>query len=130
MVRNVGRKGLPHFHHFMRSFSRKKVSVYAFITSQVLKRVKQQSRIVTQVASIINLAAAYDANSGKKLWNIQTPTNNLIEDMSICNDLIYLWTNNAIYAYNANSGKPLWRKNNLILLNAARIVLQITLLCL
>jgi len=104
------------------SLAEKKGLIYAFITSQVLKRVKLYDHRVTQILAIINVAAAYNANSGKKLWDIQAPTNSPIEGMSICNDIIYLWTSNAIYAFNANSGKSLWKMNNLILLNTPRII--------
>jgi outer membrane protein assembly factor BamB len=105
------------------SVAEKKGLIYAFITSQVARRVRQQGHIVMQGAAIINIAAAYDANSGKKLWNIQQPPNIPIDGMSICNGLIYLWTDNAIYAYNANNGKPLWRISKLILLNTPRMII-------
>ena len=68
--------------------------------------------------SPINIVAAYDANSGKKLWSIQVPNahvqppaSDIIVGMSICNTMMYLWTmhdlsayNVKIYAYNAKNG--------------------------
>jgi outer membrane protein assembly factor BamB len=65
--------------------------------------------------SNLNIVAAYDANSRKQLWSIQVPadaqapTNNAIVNMSICNTMMYLWTQDAIYAYNAKNGSLLWQ---------------------
>src|SRR5205807_3095215 len=67
--------------------------------------------------NLTNTVAAYDANSGKELWNIQIPANSLIDGMSTCNSITYLWTGNAIYAYNAKNGTGLWETPKLILLN-------------
>ena len=96
--------------------------IYAFVTSYTQNRVRRQGRIVSQVTNLTNTVAAYDANSGKKLWNFQAPANSLIDGMSTCNGITYLWTGNAIYAYNAKNGNPLWTTNKLILLNTPRIV--------
>ena len=70
-----------------------------------------------QITNLTNTVAAYDANSGKKLWNIQVPANSLIDGMSTCNNITYLWTGNVIYAYNAKNGTGLWETPKLILLN-------------
>lgn len=105
------------------SLEEKNGLIYAFVTSQVQQRRQvRPGHTVLQFGKITNIAAAYDANSGNKLWNMQAPTDGLIEGMSICNDMIYLWTGNAIYAYNAKDGSPLWRSNKITLLNLPRIV--------
>ncbi|HEX3642315.1 MAG TPA: PQQ-binding-like beta-propeller repeat protein [Ktedonobacteraceae bacterium] len=83
--------------------------VYAFATHFVL----QSNHIVAA-----NIVAAYDANSGKQLWGIQvknanvdvsSPVNNAIVGMSICNNRMYLWTQDALYAYNVKNGSLLWQ---------------------
>lgn len=65
--------------------------------------------------------AAYTANNGKKLWNIQLPAdaqykntiNNIIVGMAVCNNIVYIWKQDAIYAYNAQNGSLLWQSKEL-----------------
>jgi outer membrane protein assembly factor BamB len=97
-------------------------TIYAFTTGYTPKFIKQGGRTVTKIGHIINIAAAYNANNGKKLWNVQTPTNSFIDGMSICNNTIYLWTENIIYAYNGHNGALLWKSKKLTFLNTPRIV--------
>jgi len=84
--------------------------VYAFATAFV-----PQSNLNIVAA---NIAAAYNANSGKQLWgiqvpnasdNVQSPVSNAIVGMSICNNRMYLWTQDALSAYNAKNGSLLWQ---------------------
>jgi outer membrane protein assembly factor BamB len=96
--------------------------VYTFATGYTPKYAKRRGRTVTEIGHIINIAAAYNANSGKKLWNVQTPANSFIDGMSICNTIIYLWTGNDIYAYNGQNGVPLWQSSKFTLLNTPGIV--------
>jgi outer membrane protein assembly factor BamB len=96
--------------------------VYIFATGYIPKYIKRGDRTVTAIGHIINMAAAYNANNGKKLWNVRAPANSSIDGMSICNNTIYLWTQNAIYAYNGRNGAFLWKSSEFTLLNTPRIV--------
>jgi outer membrane protein assembly factor BamB len=97
-------------------------TVYVFATGYIPKYIKQGGRTVEGIGHIINIAAAYNANNGKKRWDIMTPNNSSINGMSICNNTIYLWTESSIYAYNWKNGRLLWKSSEFTLLNTPRIV--------
>ncbi len=97
-------------------------TVYVFATGYIPKYIKQGGRTVTAIGHIINIATAYNANNGKKLWSIRAPANSSIDGMSICNNIIYLWTEKTIYAYNGHNGALLWKSSEFTLLNTPRIV--------
>ena len=97
-------------------------TVYVFATGYMPKSIKQEGRTTAEFGHITNIAAAYNANNGKKLWNVLAPDNSFIDGMSICNNIIYLWTNNRIYAYNGYNGALLWKSSEFTLLDTPRIV--------